>query len=223
MEQLGYFENILRNHPTVISTTLAAIVAFFVAVIGIKKQRQTSKEKNSLDFEASYKNNKDIRDAWTTIWIVKELEPDHLIRLVWDRKAPYRKDIVLILNEWERASNAIFHDLYDENLLYKAYGTTVIKLFQGVAPFIQECQRTNPRVFVSFTKLAVRWQIRRAIEDEHDISEQLSLSLKELHTASVNFSLKLNNAYATHKSDKTHIANLQARKSDFQRAFKRIK
>lgn len=184
MTEFNFFENIYQNHPTVISTSLAALVAFVVAVVGISKQRQSSREKNSLDFEANYKDSKEIRDSWVLLRQAAAKDSSYLVELVTKRKKDdeeARAAIVTILNEWERAANAIEHSLFDEKLLYKAYGTIVIKLFQDLSPFILHCQKQNPRVFVSFTKLSIEWQIKRAKSEINAPSQDMSKSLMALH------------------------------------------
>jgi len=182
--EFNFFENIYLNHPTVISTSLAAVVAFIVAVVGISKQRQSSREKNSLDFEANYKDSQEIRDSWVLLRQAVAQDSTYLVELVTKRKQDdeeVRTAIVTILNEWERAANAIEHSLFDEDLLYKAYGTIVIKLFQDLSPFILHCQKRNHRVFVSFTKLSIKWQIKRAKSEINVPSQSMSKSLMDLH------------------------------------------
>jgi len=189
MPELTFFENIYTNHPTVISTSLAAIVAFFVAVTGITKQRQTSQEKNSLDFEANYKDNKDIRDAWILLRVAVAKDSTYLAKLFKERDKDNKADeetrssIILILNEWERAANAIEHGLFNDKFLYQAYGTIVIQLFQDLSPFIKSCQEVNPRIFIKFTRLSIRWQIERGRE----VKGATFVKLQPLHKLSKEF------------------------------------
>ncbi|EGR1278504.1 hypothetical protein D9A20_15145, partial [Vibrio cholerae] len=49
--------NILKEHPTVYSTLLAALLAAVFAFFTLKHNIKSSRVKNSLDFEATYKHN----------------------------------------------------------------------------------------------------------------------------------------------------------------------
>ena len=218
----GILEQIYTQHPTAI----VGAVALIVASIGILKQRQTSKEKNSLDFEASYKNNADIREAWYTLRIALEQPDGYLLKVAKDKNNKYRKPIILILNEWERAANAIYHELYDEEFLYRAYGSIVIKLFIDTLPFIAHFQLNNPRVFISFTKLAVRWQLKRSDENDFRVLNNLTVSLRDLHSASINLNLSLQESSSKNKPhyllSRRH-SDLKARKLEFKKLFRKVK
>jgi len=215
-------ETIYSKHPTAI----VGAIALIVATIGILKQRQTSKEKNSLDFEASYKNNKDIREAWDTLRTILQQPPNYLLEIAKDRDNKHRKSIILILNEWERAANAIYHGLYDEEFLYKAYGSTVITLFTNTLPFISYFQQKNPRTFISFTKLAVRWQLKRSNENDFNVLKKLKVSLRDLHSASVNLNLSLQKSAIEKKPHyllSRRYSDLKARKAEFKKLFRKVK
>ena len=218
----GILEKIYTNHPTAI----VGAIALIVASIGILKQRQTSKEKNSLDFEANYKNNEDIREAWYILGVALEQPDGYLLKVAKDKNNKYRKSIILILNEWERAANAIYHELYDEEFLYRAYGSIVIKLFIDTLPFIAHFQLKNPRIFISFTKLAVRWQLKRSDENDFRVLNSLKLSLRDLHSASINLNLSLqesSNKKKTHYLLSRRHSYLKAQKIEFKRLFRKIK
>ncbi len=58
----GFLEFFLNN-PTFFSTLLAAGVAVIVFILA----RKTSREKNSLDFEARYKDSEKIQKAWSVV------------------------------------------------------------------------------------------------------------------------------------------------------------
>lgn len=218
----GVLEKIYTEHPTAIVGSLA----LFVASIGILKQRQTSKEKNSLDFEASYKNNKDIRDAWDILRTALKQPEGELLKAAKNKDNEYRKSIILILNEWERAANAIYHGLYDEEFLYRAYGSIVIKLFIDTLPFIAHFQLKNPRVFISFTKLAVRWQLKRSDENDFEVLNNLKNSLKDLHLASIDLNIS---SQKSSKESKPHSllswrhSLLKAKKREFKKLFRKVK
>lgn len=187
-EKAFILPRILIEHPTAIVGAFAIVVA----VLGIFSQRKTSKEKNSLEFQADYLENKDIQEAWLKLREVKEnKDPDKFEKLAKQKGTEERKAVLLVLNEWERAANAIHHGLYDANFLYQAHGTTVITLYKDLLPFIKVFQKNNARYFIGFTKLAVRWQHKRALEKKKGI--ELTNSVNQLNTTFLNFNTFLEN------------------------------
>lgn len=178
--------NLIIEHPTAV----VGIFAITVAILGIIAQRKTSKEKNSLEFQAAYLENQKIQNAWIQLRGFKEKKNwNKYEKLVRKKGTKERKAVLLLLNEWERAANAIHHGLYDANFLYQAHGTTVINLYKDLLPFIKMLQETNARTFVGFTKLAVRWQHKRALEKKKGL--ELKDSVNQLNKQFLNFSVFL--------------------------------
>lgn len=176
----------LINHPTAI----VGLFALLIAALGIIAQRRTSKEKNSLEFQAAYLENQKIQKAWIELRkFKKKKNTDKFTELAEKKGTKERKAAILLLNEWERAANAIHHGLFDSNFLYQAHSSTVISLYKDLLPFIEIIQESNPRYFVGFTKLAVRWQHKRALEMRKGI--ELKDSLKQLNRTFFNFTLYL--------------------------------
>ena len=52
-------------------------------------------------------------------------------------------------------------------MLYRVYGGTVSHLWRNLAPYIEVRQQHNPRLYINFTRLAIRWQNRRVKEKSH--------------------------------------------------------
>lgn len=153
-----------------------------IAVTSIRNQRRTSREKNSLDFEAAYKRNKEVVDAWKEV-----------LRIYKDRAnfpiADWGKDeysqtegglaLKIIFNEWERCANAVNNDLYDDRYLYKVYGSTLIFLDVHFEPYMEECRKRNPRFYRNMKCLALKWRVRRAYEDADNETKEYKKLLKE--------------------------------------------
>lgn len=172
----------LIEHPTAI----VGLFALLIAALGIIAQRRTSKEKNSLEFQANYLENQRIQDAWIELRKFKaKADSNKYPKLATEKGTNERKAAILLLNEWERAANAIHHGLFDSNFLYQAHSSTVISLYKDLLPFIEIIQTSNPRYFVGFTKLAVRWQHKRALEARRGI--ELKDSLMDLNRTFFNF------------------------------------
>lgn len=178
-----FFETVGKffvTNPTIVPISIGALIAIF----GIAKQRQSSREKNSIDFESSYKQSKDIEEAWMVLKIVVQNRLDTPIDHWAGGKAYGSEEAIAIrriINEWERAANGINHKIYDDDFLYKTYGTTVIELYTFLRPYITATQNYNPRVFAQFTRLAIRWIIRRTKEDRKEVDTRLLKAYEELN------------------------------------------
>lgn len=48
---MDLWTHLYTNHPVVLSTSFYTLTTILIAFYGIAKQRQTSREKNALDFE----------------------------------------------------------------------------------------------------------------------------------------------------------------------------
>lgn len=155
------------ENPTFYSTLIAAMIAAAIAIISIRKQRQTSKEKNSLDFESSYKRSDKVEDAWQTllnVLKVRKVVPLYMWGRDEVRQSKEARALMTVFNEWERCANAIRNGLYDELFLYKVFGSTVIFLAKEFEPYLAERRSINIKFYGNFCWLAEKWIIRRARE-----------------------------------------------------------
>ena len=156
-----------KDNPTFYSTIIAALIAAAIAIISIGKQRQTSREKNSLDFESSYKRSDKVEDAWQTMLNILKLRK--IIPLeMWGRdevrQTKEARALMTVFNEWERCANAIRNGLYDEMFLYKVFGSTVIFLAKEFEPYLTARRSVNIKFYGNFCWLAENWMIRRSRE-----------------------------------------------------------
>ncbi|EEW1437697.1 TPA: DUF4760 domain-containing protein [Escherichia coli] len=156
-----------KTNPTFYSTIIAAVIAAAIAIISIRKQRQTSREKNSLDFESSYKRSDKVEDAWQTmldILKVKKIIPLEMWGRNEVRQTKEARALMTVFNEWERCANAIRNGLYDESFLYKVFGSTVIFLAKEFEPYLAARRSVNIKFYGNFCWLAENWMIRRGRE-----------------------------------------------------------
>lgn len=150
----------------IVSSGLTALVAGAIAICTIIKQRQTARENNSLSFEKDYKRCEFVRNAWDTLIYnvhANRLETP-IERYAIDaelKKTKEAKAIRDILNEWERAANAVNTRLYDGEFLYQVFGSTVIFLHREMLPYIKERQKESPFFYEQFMRLAVCWLAKR--------------------------------------------------------------
>ncbi|WP_164067836.1 MULTISPECIES: DUF4760 domain-containing protein [Serratia] len=156
-----------EHNPTFFSNVIAALIALLVAVVTIRKNRQTSREKNSLDFESSYKRSDKVDAAWQIILTLLKKNAKKPMQH-WGqnsvRQTQEARALMTVFNEWERCGNAIKHGLFDEGFLYKVYASTVINLYIGCKPYIDARQKVNPRIYTNFCWLANRWIVRKRRE-----------------------------------------------------------
>ncbi|MEZ8640916.1 DUF4760 domain-containing protein [Vibrio splendidus] len=181
--EVNTFIELFNNHPTVYSTLLAAILAATFAFFTLKHNIRSTRIKNALDFESTYKHNDKV--VTSTIEIKKILKNRLIIPVAdWGLEENQLKEEALhlstVMNEWERCANAIYHKVYDDNFLYGTYGSTVIFLFTHLQPYLKKRQEHNPRVYTKFSWLALNWTIRRSMENKEDIEKSLIESRKAL-------------------------------------------
>ncbi|EPY4072244.1 MULTISPECIES: DUF4760 domain-containing protein [Klebsiella pneumoniae complex] len=149
-------------------TFYPAAIGVIVAVVSIWTQRRTSREKNSLDFEISYKRSDNVNAAFTKLRPIVtkkfEIPLSHWGKLE-NAATDEAKALRTIFNEWERCANAVRNKIYDSDYLYKVYGSTVLDLDMTFGEYIAECQSWNERVYRNFKWLALKWKIKRCKED----------------------------------------------------------
>jgi len=167
-----------HNSPTFFPGLFGAIFAWF----SIRNQKQNSREKNSLDFEAAYKRNDKVVEAWDTVRKIYSERNVHQLSH-WGTKdteqTPEAKALATIFNEWERCANAVNNGLYDDHYLYRVYGSTLIFLDVHFSPYIEERRKINPRFYRNMKILALTWRIRRAYEDSDGEAKEYIEQLKE--------------------------------------------
>lgn len=159
---------VLKNLYTTSPTFYPAAIGAIIALVSIKKQRQSSREKNSLDFESAYKRNKDIEEAWLSVLSIHKERINFPIEeygKIENGQTDNARSLRTIFNEWERCANAVHSKIYDDAYLYNAHGSTVIFLDVHFGPYIEKCQERNPRIYANLKKLALQWRVRRAYED----------------------------------------------------------
>lgn len=167
-----------RNNPTF----YAGVSGTVIAVLSIRAQRRTSREKNSLDFEVAYKRNESVAAAWSELLRIYK-DRGHFPLEHWAQPANSQsagaKALKTIFNEWERCANAVHHHLYDEKYLYCVYGSTLIFLDISFEPYMAECRKNNPRVYKNMKVLALRWRVRRAVEDADNKIKKRAMLLRK--------------------------------------------
>jgi hypothetical protein len=168
----------LLKNPTFPVVLISAIIAF----IGFYTTRHLTRSKHTIDFESSYHQSEKLGEA------LKQM-------LAWNEQHPNWADtealastpdhamvthIREMLNTWERASIAVRRKVYDEDLLYNAYGTSVIWMWKAMVPYMRKRQAHNPRLYMNFDWLAVRWMIRRNDSKDAAYTRKLKIALKHL-------------------------------------------
>ncbi len=153
----------LKENPLLFPATLAV----FVAVIGIFKQRQTARDKNSIDFESSLELSGDYEESWEVFHVAAANRLDAPLEAFADiEKYGTREDkaIRYILNWWERGANGIERKIYDDSYLYDSYKTHVLTIQTLLSPYIKVVQQRAPSAYEKFNKMALKWRQRRDAE-----------------------------------------------------------
>tara|TARA_Y100000782_G_C10178940_1_gene263158 strand:+ start:2447 stop:3097 length:651 start_codon:yes stop_codon:yes gene_type:complete len=159
---------------------LSAILGVSAAIAGMFYQRQTAKEKNTLDFQQKLKDDKDyLKHTVVLSQIIHSLERNKILLELSkpeNSSDPRGISIRYVLNTWEQAANAIKHKLYDESFLYSSHKSSVIDLSLYLRTFIRERQKKNVSLYSDFSLLALKWTIKR---DSFE-SEQTKKELKRI-------------------------------------------
>ncbi|MEG7416123.1 DUF4760 domain-containing protein [Serratia marcescens] len=174
---VGVALDVWKNSPTFYAGVLGSIIA----VVGILTQRKTSREKNSLDFEAAYKRNDKILDAWDIVLKIyndRETVPLSDYGKKEKKGTPEAKALQTIFNEWERCANAVNHKIYDDKYLYKVFGSTLIFLDTNFEGYMEECRKINPRFYRNMKWMALKWRVRRAHEDQKNDHDRHGMDLR---------------------------------------------
>ncbi len=187
---------------------IVLILSFSMVVVGILMRKRTSIKQNTLNFIKKYKHNEEFINAHReTVKACNTLKPYDLAILAKIKKDVLYFSIQLILNEWERVASAINNKVYDEDLLYGAYGYSITTFLVKLRPFIIVCQAANPRLLSDFTKLAIKWQIRLAKdrEEKDNKTSQMISTLRALHKTSINLHLESNKINTCMEEDAQRI------------------
>ncbi|WKD23581.1 DUF4760 domain-containing protein [Pseudoalteromonas sp. KG3] len=163
---------------------LSATLGLSAALAGMFYQRQTAKEKNTLDFQQKLKDDKDYLAHVVEISkIIHSLERKQtLLDLAKPQNSsdPRGSSIRYVLNTWEQAANAIKHNLYDEAFLYSSHKSSVIDLSLHLRPFIRERQMKNISLYSDFSLLALKWTIKRDSFESQQTKKELKRIFKQL-------------------------------------------
>ncbi len=165
----------LVHNPTVPVIAISAVIAYK----SLRSQRHLARAKHAIDFQSDYHASK---EAQHHNRIVRESTRT----LTWDETAAlaapghFNDEVVIsireVLNAWEKVAIAIQSDVYDEDILYNAYGSYVVGTWMDLRAYTQVKQAANPRLYVRLDWLAIRWMCRRQ-------SDLVPIDLKKLQRA----------------------------------------
>lgn len=147
----------LTNSPQPAVTAIAALIA----AAALRSTRHLTRAKHTLDFDKEFKekNKASLLRAFNVLRThsteaLKELGENGSMST--DGSDPYTS-LVEALNAWEGVSIGLEHKVYNEMMLFEAYGSTIAKLYIHSIPFIKARASDNPRYFKHFVKLGLRW------------------------------------------------------------------
>lgn len=157
----------LFKNPTFPVVLISAVIA----LMAFRTTRHLSRSKHAIDFETDYHHSVKLSTALAKLveWS-KKTNRQETAELALMGEHEMVGHIRELLNTWVRAAIAIRQNVYDERLLYNAYGTSVIWIWKQTVPYIRRRQAVNPRLYVNFDWLVITWLIRR---DSHKESVNL--------------------------------------------------
>lgn len=179
-----YIHEVDIEYVPAFAIILSAVLALIAAFYNVAYQRQTARENNSLEFQKNLLQDKKY---------AKCLEV--AVRVMSERKIPVRelakrevkqehqteaRAVRYVLNTWERAANAILHNLYDEQFLYEAHKSMVIHFGVYFREFIDESQKYQVTFYQNLNWLILHWSIRRDSFAEKETKKALKKVFNEL-------------------------------------------
>ncbi|MEB1182514.1 DUF4760 domain-containing protein [Xanthomonas campestris pv. campestris] len=149
--------NFLQQNPTFPVVTVAAAVAWF----SLRSQRHLARAKHTLDFEKEFKD-KETPKLRAVVKVLRTRSSDELVQLAVHSPLDHDEvsNLCDVLNVWEGVAIGIKAKVYNEDMLYDAFGHAVIKLFDMAIPFIKARRLATPSVYVRLSWLATRWKVR---------------------------------------------------------------
>lgn len=155
--QIFYF---LKRNPTLAFVSITPLVAYF----SWQTQRHLTRAKYTMDFQVSFSDSENMKKAAKVFKkVIRNMTSQELVRLA-ETGSPSKvhRQVVDILNAWERVAVALKHDVYDEEMLYDVYGSFLLSTCETLSPYINRKQLGNPLVFVNLQRLVICWKARRS-------------------------------------------------------------
>ncbi|KIG04888.1 hypothetical protein BurMR1_3699 [Burkholderia sp. MR1] len=166
MSDYSSFGDWLIHNITAVVALVSAVIAFSAVLINAHLTRS----KNAIDFWSAYHASAQQKESTKAMveWVHGKPTPEQTRALgVLPFKDPILSTHIReILSTWERVSIAIRKKVYDEDLLFDAYGSSIVDLWINFRPFIEERRKANDRLYVHFLWLVKRWQVRIANDRE---------------------------------------------------------
>lgn len=158
------------SHASFFAIAGSALLGGAIAIIGIVKQRQTARSKNTIDFEAALEDSNSYNSSYAKVQKIVAKKDNYPV-MKWAGEDKVNSDnaiaIKTVLNYWERASNGVRKDVYDSDFLYDIYGTHVLNLHEYLLPFIEEVrEKRQSKAFENFLALTENWLVKRQSEQE---------------------------------------------------------
>ena len=164
---IGIINQLPKDYYATGAILLSAILAFVAAVTNISYQRRTARESNALSFQQKLLDNKEYMNNSALVSRAIANRLDFPLKNYAKPEHKYKEEakaIRYVLNTWERAANAIKHDIYDDNYLYEAYKSYVIKLHVYFFDYIKVKQNEQNSLYERFVWLATQWRTKRDTE-----------------------------------------------------------
>jgi len=120
-----------------------------------------ARAKHTLDFEKEFKDKETVK-LRAVVKVLRLRTSAELVQLAVHSPLDHEEvsDLCDALNVWEGVAIGLKAKVYNEQMMYDAFGHAVIKLFDMAIPFIKARRLVTPSVYVELSWLATRWKVR---------------------------------------------------------------
>lgn len=180
---IAQFLSAFEKFPSSAAILFSSLIAAFFAYQTIRRNRQLARERNSLSFESNVQHSEHVRESFqTVVALIRNSVSTPITHWAKSENSgtDEAKAIIFTLNVWEGAANAIYHEIYDDQYLFKVYASIVIRLYTFLLPFIRERQIQNPKAYANLDRLALAWIIRKQNDEmNRDLCNELNRLRKD--------------------------------------------
>ncbi len=154
--------NRLLENP---SPLIASATAIFAAYMGIRTQRKLARFKNSVDFQSNCLSKESAKESLEKVCRIayngNRTAEIAKLKGKTSKDEPILKDLMEVLNNFERMAIGIDIKVYDENILFRSYAQTIIDLWNCYSPLVKDLQNRVPVAYTCLERLSLRWTLRR--------------------------------------------------------------
>lgn len=158
------------------------LVGIVLAYTTYRAAKTTARQRNTLDKIAGYREPLIEGKIHRAIALIRQgaFAGDALLSSLQpiDQRA-----VVFVLNEWDELALYVRYGVLDEQLLFDNYSSLALEIWTHLRSVVQAKRKTDPRSWLAFDWLAVRWMIRatsKASQERDDLLKETQDKLDRL-------------------------------------------